>query len=257
LAPDDLITSNAPISTLGGPDPGSAALPGSKINFIKGNTPVQINPFANGAAGIGPNHPLHLNVNVRLLNDPVRSIAMAALDAGNLSCHTDNGRASWVFDAQLAAIVGFGRKLNDPGSPYFVPPEAKITPCFLPERIRVNSPFYHLKALADARLAADYLTNLSAAMPPRPYDLHVHRDAEGTPLASLAKDGSLDLHPSDRGWWVSSVQLLQRLPAGESLYDPASAWYVDPHDWADHDAVDEFLARHRRQWPEIYDSAEG
>lgn len=41
------------------------------------------------------------------------------------------------------------------------------------------------------------------------------------------------------------------LPKGESFDDAASAWHVDPHDWADHNESDRLIADHRRRWPEI------
>ena len=216
---------------------------------------MKINPFANGAIGIAPGHRLHYNVNVTALTDPVNSVAMAGLDEGNLSCYTNFGKELWVCDAQLAAVVGFGWKLFDPSSPYFVPPEAMIKPAFWRERIEADAPDYQLKALEDARIAADYLAELGAAMPPRPYDLHVHRRTEGTPLARMVQDGRLDTHPSERGWWVISAEVIKLLPAGESLEDPESSWYVSPRDWADQDEVDRFIEEHRRNWPEIYDPA--
>jgi hypothetical protein len=106
----------------------------------------------------------------------------------------------------------------------------------------------HAVALGRGR----YLSALRSAMPPRPFDLHVKRAAEGSPLVGLIHARKVDTHADDTAWWVGLDQVSAFMPNGECVDDPASAWFVGPDDRADHGEVDRLTAEHRRYWPEIY-----
>jgi hypothetical protein len=89
-------------------------------------------------------------------------------------------------------------------------------------------------------------------MPPRPYDLHVHRlSGFPSPLLYLITAGLINSFPSDRGWWVSTSEVENYATKGE-VDDPESPWFVSPHDRADQDALDALTEAHRSNWPEIY-----
>ncbi|MET1755543.1 hypothetical protein ABVV53_08740 [Novosphingobium sp. RD2P27] len=214
---------------------------------------MQINIFARGAQGIGPDHSINYDVDVRRLTEPLLSLTKAALVAGYLSCYTARGTQLWVPRAQLAAAVGFGHKLYDPNDPSFVPPEAVLEVPYLPNPVTADASPYQQEFLASARRMADYFSDLVGAMPPRPFDIHVHRTStQPSPLRRLIEAHVIAAHSTDRGWWVSAAEARPLLPAGEGFDDPASEWYVDPHDWADHDEVERLITEHRRHWPEIY-----
>ncbi len=213
---------------------------------------MQIHPFALGALGLGLDHPVSHDVNVQRLTEPLLSLTMAAVIAGDLACYTAFGTQLWVPRIQLAAAVGFGRKLYEPTDPCFVLPEAVLRVPYLPDPITADAPLYQQEFLMTAQRMADYLTALRDAMPPRPFDLHVHRAAHNTAPRQLIEGHAITACPSDHGWWVCAAEMRPFLPAGESFDDPTSAWYVDPHDWADHDEVERLSAEHRTHWPEIY-----
>jgi hypothetical protein len=215
---------------------------------------MQINFFARGAMGIHPEHPHDHTVDVERLTEPLLSVAMSALTAGTLPSFTGWGQQFWVSRVQLAAVAGFGRKLYDPQDPYFVPPEAMLRMPYLREPVTAQSPPYQQKYLEVARRAAAYLVTLRNEMPARPADLHIKPSRGVTsPLDQLITAQALQSYPSSEGRWVVAAEAGAYLPAGESFDNPSSAWYVDPHDWADQDEIDRLIADHRREWPEIYD----
>lgn len=213
---------------------------------------MQLDNHALAKARIHPDHPLDHTVDVRRLTEPLLSVVMEALNEGYLSCFTAFGRQLWVSRAQLAAVVGFGRKVHNPTSPYFVPPDAILQVPYAHDPITDASPAYQRRHLTIARHAADYLAALRSAMPPRPYDLHVKKNAHGSPLVGLIHRHRVDARADDTGWWVISVQVAPFVPDGESLDDPTSIWFVGPGDRADQDEVDRLTDEHRRHWPEIY-----
>jgi hypothetical protein len=182
---------------------------------------------------------------------------MAALDAGEISCYTAYGKELWVSRGALAVIVGFRRRLYDPASAYFVPPDAMMRVAYMPQPIADTSHPLQQTYLASARNFADFLAALQAEMPPRPFDLHVNNTAsQDKPLRRLVDEDAIAFHTSQSGWWINSAEASAFLPAGESFDDPDSTWFVDPHDWADHDEVERLVAEHRQHWPEIYGPAD-
>ena len=217
---------------------------------------MQVHAFAMAARGIGPDHPIDHDVSAELLPEALSIIASAAIKAGHLSCYIALNGGRWVSRAQLAAVAGFGRKLYDERDPCFVPAEAMLIVPYLSnpvtQAIAAASP-YQRQVLSTARLTADYLAALRAAMPPRPHDVHVHETSNNaSSLLPLIRLERINTHRSSCGWWLIGDEVRRFLPSGDSLDDPASAWYVDVHDRADHDEVDRLIAEHRRYWPEIY-----
>jgi hypothetical protein len=208
------------------------------------------------AQGIGPDHPIDHSVNVERLPATLLTMTVPAISAGDLSCYVALNGERWVSRAQLAAVVGFGHKLHDPNDPCFVPPEAMLEVPYLPALVTREvalSSSYQRRVLMTAQYAADYLAALCAAMPPRPFDLHIHRLREdGSPLRSLIKRGAIDAWPTDYGWWVSADEVRAHVPWGDDPDNPDSAWYVSPSDRADHGEVERLCAAHRVHWPELY-----
>lgn len=205
--------------------------------------------------GIGPDHPIDLTVNVERLPPTLRALASAAISEGILQCYRALNGERWVSRAQLAAAVGFGRKLYAPSDPCFVPTTAVLTVPYLTQQITdevAAASEYQRFVLQIARRAGNYLDALQAAMPPRPFTLHVHRTADSTlPLRRLIDRGALGIHPSGCGWWIVADEV-QALAPLEEIDSEDSAWFVGPHNRADHDAVDALVCAHRNDWPEIY-----
>ena len=168
---------------------------------------MQVHAYGMASQGIGPDHPIDLTVNVEKLPAALKAIVTTAISDDILLCYVALDGERWVSRAQLAAAVGFGRKLRDPADPCFVPPTATLTVPYLPTPVTdaaaAASPYQRF-ALSTAQRAADYLAALAAEMPPRPHDLHVHRTSgvQG-PLLDLVTAGLISSFPSDRGWWVS------------------------------------------------------
>jgi hypothetical protein len=219
---------------------------------------VKVHPYEMAVQGIGPDHPIDHDVNIEHLSDPLRAVAETAIEADHLSCYTALDRARWVSRAQLAGVAGFGRKLYEPASPFFVPERAMMKVPYRPDPVTeavAATSWYQRRVLSTAQHTADYLSALRAAMPPRPYDIHVHRTEEVvSPILALVLAEAIRTHPSDSGWWVVAVEVREVMPLGEKLDDLSSAWYVDVHDWADHEEVDRLSTEHRNCWPEIYDA---
>lgn len=220
---------------------------------------MKVHPYGMAKIGIGPDHPIDHDVNVERLSKALRMVADAAIEEGQLSCYVALDRARWVSRAQLAAVAGFGRKLHEPASPFFVPESAMMKVPYLPELVTeavAAASWYQRRVLSTARHTAEYLLALRAAMPPRPYDVHVHRTQhKASPLLALIQAGIIRAHSSDCGWWVAAEEVREFMQPPEKLDDLRSAWYVDAHDWADHDEVDRLSAEHRSCWPEIYDAS--
>lgn len=221
---------------------------------------MKIHPFAMAAQGIGPDHPINHDVNVTRLMPPLSTALAAAIEAGDLRSYTALDNDIWVPRVQVGVIVGLRRKLDDTASAWFLPPAAVMAVPYLPEpitdEVAANSP-YQRSALITARATADYLTALQAAMPPRPFDIHVDATSPSSaPLRRLIEEQALSVCVSESGWWISTVDVSKFLPEGASFDDPDCPWYVDPHDWADQDEVDRLIWEHRRNWPEIYGTAD-
>jgi hypothetical protein len=206
--------------------------------------------------GIAYAHPIDHDVLVEELPKELSVIALNAIRAGELSCYEATARQFWVPRAQLAAVAGFGRRLYDPSHIYFVPPEAMLRVPYTPELVPespADRSVHQIVTLRTARHAAAYLTALRDAMPPRPYDLHIHRASGGiSPLHQLIKTASISAYSSDSGWWVEEGEISNLLPVGENLDDPDRSWFVGPNDRADHKEVERLSADHRRIWPEVY-----
>lgn len=220
---------------------------------------MKVHPYGMAAQGIGPGHPINHDIIVDRLTDPLAATAAAAIKRGDLSCYIAPDGTRWIPRVQLGAAIGFRVKLHDPTSRWFVPPEAIMTVPYMPvlvtNEIAAASP-YQARVLTTARDTAEYLKALHAAMPPLPFDLHVNRTAAAdAPLRCLVLANAVASYPSDCGWWIHSAEAQVFLPDGESFDAPASAWYADPHDWADQEEVEKLIADHRRRWPEIYSRA--
>ena len=214
---------------------------------------MMINAFARAASGFSHKHPIFRDVNVEELTEPLQSLAGEAIAIGTLPSYLSVEGRRWVMQAELAAAVGWGRRLYDSHCPYFVPPKAIAPTFYLSEPITAATMHWQREFLKEACHKAEYLARLQDDQPPRPFDLHVHGMASlDLPLRGLIGAGAIEVHHGYRGWWVSSDEVLPMLSLGDSLDDPASAWYVDVHDRADHDEVDRLIAEHRRYWPEIY-----
>ena len=216
---------------------------------------MQIDIAALVAAGHRADHALNYDVDVHRLSGSLHAAILAGIQAQTLSCYTAFGKGLWVSRAQLAPFVGFGHRLYDPRDPWYVPPAAMVQMPYIAapitEGVAAGSPAQR-EFLDAARDMATFLASLCKAMPPRPFDLHIHEhQAEASPLLVATETGLLSTYRSSKGWWIVSNEAAALLPTGEGFDEPDSVWFIDPHDRADHDEVDRLCAEHRQRWPEL------
>jgi hypothetical protein len=96
---------------------------------------MQVHAHGMASQGIGPDHPIDLTVNVEKLSAALKAIVTTSISDDILLCYVALNGERWVSRAQLAAAVGFGRKLCDPTDPCFVPATAILAVPYLPRPV--------------------------------------------------------------------------------------------------------------------------
>jgi len=94
----------------------------------------KVNFFALGASGISPEHPFEFNVNIDLLTLPFADAVNEAVANGAMpSYQCAPFGSSWVRRADLVALVGPSRNIDDPRSDCYVPRDALLKIPYLPD----------------------------------------------------------------------------------------------------------------------------
>lgn len=94
---------------------------------------MQVNMFAMGAMGIGPDHPPIFNVSVGALAPGYASAIKEAIERGSLQHYQDSFGNTWVSHSDLVELAGPGSDTDEPEGGCYIPCQAVITFHYLPE----------------------------------------------------------------------------------------------------------------------------